>query len=46
MRTPARMLLAALTLALPALAQIQAPAAPAKDGTEKLFKIETTGLGG
>lgn len=48
MRTPACTWLAALTLALPVLAQtkaqVQEPAA--KQGTEKMWKIETTGLGG
>lgn len=45
MRTQAGMLLAALAFAVPALAQTQAPEAPAAK-TEKLMKIETSGLGG
>ncbi len=46
MRTQARTLLAALAFAIPALAQTKAPEPKATANTEKLWKIETTGLGG
>ena len=45
MRTQARTLLAALAFALPTLAQTQAVAAK-PEGTEKLWKIEVTGISG
>lgn len=45
MRTQAHKLLAALVFAVPVLAQTQAPEAPAA-ASEKLWKIETAGLGG
>lgn len=47
MRTQAGVLLAAFALTLPALAQTQAsPAADKSAAVEKLWKIETSGIGG
>lgn len=46
MRTQARTLLAALAFALPTLAQTQAVAAKPEGATEKLWKIEASGIGG
>ena len=46
MRKQALTLLSALALAASALAQTKAPEVTATANTEKLWKIETTGLGG
>lgn len=46
MRTQAGVLLAAFALTLPALAQTQASPAPKSAAVEKLWKIETSGIGG
>jgi hypothetical protein len=46
MRTQARTLLAALAFALPTLAQTQAAPAKPEGATEKLWKIEASGISG
>ena len=46
MRNQASALLAAFVFALPAVAQTRAQPAKATEPTEKLWKIETTGISG
>ena len=46
MRTNAGVLLAALAFALPALAQTKTDPRPAEGTTEKLWKVEATGISG
>jgi hypothetical protein len=46
MRIQASALLAAFAFALPAVAQTEAQPAKATEPTEKLWKIETTGITG
>ena len=46
MRTPVRTLLATLACALPAVAQSTVAEPRASDNTEKLWRIEVTGISG
>ena len=46
MRMQARSVLAALAFAMPALAQTQAEPAKPQAASEKLWKIEASGIGG